>query len=655
MRKLAAIVFVLSSILLPVCQAQTRITGPTIIQSGGGGTDADAVHYNPTTTAYIILSSSVTTDDFGGLSGPSITAGAWSADGTTGTVNTTTAHGLTTGDWVKVLGLTGWFSPQTNRSSYDTGQGVFQVTVTSPTQFTFSYSTNTGSGTGGTINSANYWAAYQLANMPFIKGHGSLSQVGSTLADANTYFSSKVNCSLGTPTYLILQIGQADIAVNSNSAYTVEQNFKSVWTQAHAAGCVVVQGAILPTSFGLYDGDTARGTIAAVNTWLELQAKSSSGASGGAYWDRWIEFGSDLYASNNLVANTASGAHAFATYVNRAYATQEGDHTGHLPFWNAWTNGLAYDSSLTFLDSSYNPTVTVYPSSSSLLLGLYYPVYNTPHMYVGTDVAGGGGPSNTYDFQFLIDDSNTQTIFGTNSRMPVEKWGPNAAVTAFQRMMFNKTTFRWCPKNSDNGISNCTTGLSRYADGTLSFDGPNFNDGLGSARLYSVFATATAAPTGSCSTNGQWVPAVDGSLTRCLSGTWTTFSGGSSSFALSTTGTSGPATYTGGVLNIPVYSGGSSSAIHTMIAVGTTSVPAGGCLPTRTTYSTATMTGVTTSMTFSFTWSTDYSAVSGWTPSTPGLYFTSYPTANTLNYQVCNATSTAIVPGSSTTWNVSAQ
>jgi hypothetical protein len=100
---------------------------------------------------------------------------------------------------------------------------------------------------------------------------------------------------------------------------------------------------------------------------------------------------------------------------------------------------------------------------------------------------------------------------------------------------------------------------------------------------------------------------------------------------------------------------GGGTILHTTIAVGTTSVPANSCLPTGTTYSTATMTGVTTAMTFHFGWSADYSAVSGWTPGTPGLYFTSYPTANTLNYQVCNATGTAIVPGSSTTWNVTAQ
>jgi len=37
------------------------------------------------------------------------------------------------------------------------------------------------------------------------------------------------------------------------------------------------------------------------------------------------------------------------------------------------------------------------------------------------------------------------------------------------------------------------------------------------------------------------------------------------------------------------------------------------------------------------------------------LYFNLYPTAGTVNYQVCNGTGTSITPGSSTVWNVSAK
>lgn len=137
--------------------------------------------------------------------------------------------------------------------------------------------------------------------------------------------------------------------------------------------------------------------------------------------------------------------------------------------------------------------------------------------------------------------------------------------------------------------------------------------------------------------------------------TWGSCASGSSSVSQIIAGTNVTISPTGGTGAVTINASGGSGAIHAQITVGTTSVPANSCLPTATTYSTATMTGVTTSMVFTFGWSANYSGVSGWTPATPGLYFTSYPTANTLNYQVCNATSTAIVPGSSTIWNVSAQ
>lgn len=74
------------------------------------------------------------------------------------------------------------------------------------------------------------------------------------------------------------------------------------------------------------------------------------------------------------------------------------------------------------------------------------------------------------------------------------------------------------------------------------------------------------------------------------------------------------------------------------------------------TASTTTMTGVTTGMTFMHTPTTDVHAVTGWSPASGGsLYFTSWPTANTLNDYVCNPSGATITTGASTTWNVSAR
>lgn len=82
----------------------------------------------------------------------------------------------------------------------------------------------------------------------------------------------------------------------------------------------------------------------------------------------------------------------------------------------------------------------------------------------------------------------------------------------------------------------------------------------------------------------------------------------------------------------------------------TTSVGANACSASAVT---VTMTGVTTSMTFSITPSSDTSGSTGW-GSTGGLVIDAWPTSNTLNYKLCNQTASPITPGA-ITWNVSAR
>ncbi len=93
-----------------------------------------------------------------------------------------------------------------------------------------------------------------------------------------------------------------------------------------------------------------------------------------------------------------------------------------------------------------------------------------------------------------------------------------------------------------------------------------------------------------------------------------------------------------------------SSVADTTTTVGTTAITANSC----TASTTVTMNGVTTSMTFSFTPTTDISGVTGW-GSTGGLVIDAWPTANTLDYKVCNQTASSITPSASVTFNVSAR
>jgi hypothetical protein len=102
----------------------------------------------------------------------------------------------------------------------------------------------------------------------------------------------------------------------------------------------------------------------------------------------------------------------------------------------------------------------------------------------------------------------------------------------------------------------------------------------------------------------------------------------------------------GGVANITVTIGASVT-----FAANTCSSYTGVASSTTAT----TMTGLTSSMTVTHTGSADYSAVTGWSPSSAGqLFFWPIPTAGTLEDYVCNGTGSDIVTGGSTTWNVSA-
>ncbi len=95
---------------------------------------------------------------------------------------------------------------------------------------------------------------------------------------------------------------------------------------------------------------------------------------------------------------------------------------------------------------------------------------------------------------------------------------------------------------------------------------------------------------------------------------------------------------------------GGSRIANTTFTVGTTAMSANTC----TTASTVTMTGVLTSSAFFISPSTDVSAVTGW-GSTGGLVIDAWPTANTLNYKVCNQTASSITPSASVTFNVGAR
>jgi hypothetical protein len=99
-----------------------------------------------------------------------------------------------------------------------------------------------------------------------------------------------------------------------------------------------------------------------------------------------------------------------------------------------------------------------------------------------------------------------------------------------------------------------------------------------------------------------------------------------------------------------VDGGAAPASIANVTITGPTSAIAAN---TCTTAATVTMTGVTTSMAFTSAFATSPVAVTGW-GANGGLTLALWPTANTVNWSVCNQTASSITPGAMT-FNVGAK
>ena len=234
------------------------------------------------------------------------------------------------------------------------------------TAFEFSYSVNTGSGSGGSIYDADYFGVYMMMQEPFFNGHGAVTYRLDTCANDVTYFTTKFASITGTPKYLIVAGCQDDIYANT-SASTIEGSLKSLWALAHAAGWTVIQTSQLSTNYGLgpcVSGNNCALITMALNGWLPAQGKTFFNTSTGQYWDSYVDTAAYQYdwADNGpIVGNTVSGGKMFAQRMNDAFSTQDSSATGPVPYFH-WdgkygvyfggTGGGVYPPSLTFLDKT---------------------------------------------------------------------------------------------------------------------------------------------------------------------------------------------------------------------------------------------------------------------------------------------------------------
>lgn len=179
-----------------------------------------------------------------------------------------------------------------------------------------------------------------------------------------------------------------------------------------------------------------------------------------------------------------------------------------------------------------------------------------------------------------------------------------------------------------------------------------------------VTTSVTISYGGSVSNISQALPSCTVTSTGASTTQWTTVTPALSQMVISFAGTT-TANFTGFCTAIPSGVGpagptgptgptgpaGSVSLIASgTSAMGTSAITSGACATVVTT----TATGTATTDVISWTPNADISAVTGYAPvTTGGVAIYPYPTANNVNWKVCNPTSSSVTPGAVTlNWKV---
>jgi hypothetical protein len=328
-----AVIVTGSSAITSITDDRTPFTAP----SGSVG-PTSGVQYNPDTTAYFFATFSGPYDDNHALSS-AVPVSNYSCSAGVCTVNTSVPHNLfpktlaNHNNYVDATILSGFSFA--NQAPFN---GSFPVNSTpTSTQFTFlSSQVVSCSSSCGNIYDASYWGIYQAANQPFLYGHGTVYGAETDLGNLDANFSSEINCSAGSPTYLIIEAGQNDLAGGA-VASDLLPHYLSIWSKAHAAGCLVIQGSLVAANYGGIPPSTVWPSLLSLNWQFPVYAKSFSNTSTGQYWDRYIDYNaymaSNGFADGASLGSTSAGAYSFAQLTNHAFSTQSTQITGPFPMY----------------------------------------------------------------------------------------------------------------------------------------------------------------------------------------------------------------------------------------------------------------------------------------------------------------------------------
>ncbi len=564
------------------------------------GTGGSGVQYNPTTTAYFVTSFSGLYDDSDSNSRSLGVPSSVSCTGSgpyTCTVNFASAHGLAVSDAVDMSNLSSWpINPIAGEVQQAAQYGSFQVTtVPTTTQITFTTPTSlsyTCSPCTGNAYDASLWGIWQFAKQPYIYGHGTVYGLGTPTQTAAARLTTWAAGVTATPLFLIDQTGQNDL-VAGRTVEQIEADHQTLWAAAHTAGMTVVQTTMVPAGYGIFGFDIKPGQI---NYWLWTQSlsKTATQLGNGQYIDRYVDTASDLLAADSITSMpNPSVNQAFAQSLNKAFGAQNGIPSPPPMAFTYSSSGLASDlvghytgRAEQFYDRNWNNWMTWTFGATEMYLytlfhangGIILPSL-TSNSCLGTDASGNiitgtcGGTT-----------TNALTAAATGGAAPGTTFNGGAAVTLDYHSFGSaglaaSNTFSGATTNDFSGTSQLklpvAAGYASLADGEVGYDATNKN---WHARGNGVDNFIPVTPVSASITNGYCAQfaLISGVVTIVPASGACTTSG--SAFTLTTLGTSGVATYTGGILNIPQYAG-TGTSISQNSGSAETNLPITGFMP----------------------------------------------------------------------------
>src|ERR1035437_9775328 len=503
---------------------------------------------------------------------------------------------------------------------YGTKTQLFQVLAAglSSTQFEVQSNCSATTGTGGLLEDATYFLPVQAAATPAFLGvnawylrngidvasiyGGTTGLVCEQATNFTVMFGDLLPSVTGKPLYFLEEGGVNDV-FSGESESQIEGCFQSFWALAHAAGAYVIQDTLMLYT-GPYGTDQSS-TYSDLNNWLTAQGKSMSTVLTGKYWDyagvdmRPFGLMGEPFPPAQIALISQAWDAALSSPGTSGFtltACNPATNCPNLSSINYYPNKQVTTAAWVARDNAgagatSNDSIGIYASGGTPWLGFTFSWNGAQPFLVGqrigssdfgngvipgtdslcwnTSTGGGSSQVNNGVIGFSIDASNNYIDVGScttndyskplrSSSLGGPAVAPSGACTLYGEWVFSQ----------DGAQTYCSTITHNWT--TFSGGGGGGLSGMTAAQV--PIAASASTVTSSKPLAGSGAGIATGPTTTTLNdcvkfgdtaGTLADAGaacGGGGGLTLTTTGSRGAATYSGGTPNIPIYSGGSGSS-----------------------------------------------------------------------------------------------